>query len=66
MITLKGAEVSAKIKEQVLAMNGKLGGYVPTAASISVTSVSNSAVRSLRKNSETRRRRDRISPESTS
>ena len=32
MITLKGAEVSAKIKEQVLAMNGKLGGYVPTAA----------------------------------
>ena len=32
MITLKGAEVSAKIKEQVLAMNGKLGGYVPTSS----------------------------------
>lgn len=36
MITLKGAEVSAKIKEQVLAMNGKLGGYVPTAAIVRV------------------------------
>ena len=36
MITLKGAEVSAKIKEQVLAMNGKLGGYVPTAAIVRI------------------------------
>ena len=33
MITLKGAEVSAKIKEQVLSMNQELNGYVPTAAS---------------------------------
>ena len=29
MITLKGAEVSAKIKEQVLSMNQELNGYVP-------------------------------------
>ena len=36
MITLKGAEVSAKIKEQVLAMNEKLGGYVPTAAIVRI------------------------------
>lgn len=31
MITLKGAEVSEKIKEQVLSMNQELNGYVPTA-----------------------------------
>ena len=36
MRVLKGAEVSAKIKEQVLAMNGKLGGYVPTAAIVRI------------------------------
>ena len=38
MITLKGAEVSAKIKEQVLSMNQELNGYVPTAAIVRMTS----------------------------
>ena len=36
MITLKGAEVSAKIKEQVLSMNQELNGYVPTAAIVRI------------------------------
>lgn len=36
MITLKGAEVSAKIKEQVLEMTASLGGHVPTAAIVRV------------------------------
>lgn len=36
MITLKGAEVSAKIKEQVQEMVQSLGGYVPTAAIVRV------------------------------
>lgn len=36
MITLKGAEVSAKIREQVQDMCGKLEGHVPTAAIVRV------------------------------
>ena len=36
MRTLKGAEVSAKLKEQVLEMVAALGGYVPTAAIVRV------------------------------
>ena len=36
MITLKGAEVSAKMKDQVLAMVAELGGHVPTAAIVRV------------------------------
>ena len=36
MITLKGAEVSTKIKEQVLSMNQELNGYVPTAAIVRI------------------------------
>lgn len=36
MITLKGATVSAKIKEQVQEMVQSLGGYVPTAAIVRV------------------------------
>ena len=36
MITLKGAEVSAKLKNQVQVMLGKLDGYVPTAAIVRV------------------------------
>lgn len=36
MITLKGAEVSAKIKEQVLAMTASMEGHVPTAAIVRV------------------------------
>ena len=36
MLTLKGAEVSAKLKEQVLETVAKLGGYVPTAAIVRV------------------------------
>ena len=36
MLTLKGAEVSAKLKEQVLETVAGLGGYVPTAAIVRV------------------------------
>ena len=36
MLTLKGAEVSAKLKEQVLETVAELGGYVPTAAIVRV------------------------------
>ena len=36
MITLKGAEVSAKLKNQVQVMLEKLDGYVPTAAIVRV------------------------------
>ena len=36
MRTLKGAEVSAKLKEQVLEMVAALDGYVPTAAIVRV------------------------------
>lgn len=36
MITLKGSEVSAKMKEQVLEMIGSLDGHVPTAAIVRV------------------------------
>lgn len=36
MITLKGAEVSAKLKEQVLEMTAALGAHVPTAAIVRV------------------------------
>lgn len=36
MVTLKGAEVSAKLKEQVLGMVSALGDHVPTAAIVRV------------------------------
>lgn len=36
MLTLKGAEVSAKLKDQVLETVAGLGGYVPTAAIVRV------------------------------
>ena len=36
MITLKGAEVSAKIKDQVQEIVEKLDGHVPTAAIVRV------------------------------
>lgn len=36
MLTLKGAEVSAKLKDQVLETLAGLGGYVPTAAIVRV------------------------------
>lgn len=36
MITLKGAEVSAKLKEQVLSTVADMGGYVPTAAIVRI------------------------------
>ena len=36
MVTLKGAEVSAKLKEQVLEITAELGGHIPTAAIVRV------------------------------
>lgn len=36
MVILKGADVSARMKEQVLEMTAALGGYVPTAAIVRV------------------------------
>ena len=36
MLTLKGSEAAARIKQEVQEMTGRLGGYVPTAAIVRV------------------------------